>query len=264
MSRPLRWWLVVCLLAWSSPRRLFVGQGTSTSSLSGVAVDADGGTLPGASVVIKNNATGRHAESDHQRVRGVLGAGARPRASTPSPSRSPDSRPPSSARCKLLAGTPANLPKITLEIGSLSETRRCQGRHRARSRRRARRCRRRSTRPSDQQLPMVTQNGSAFIANLPGVDTGGNHSVRNSTVNGLPAERDQHHARRHQRHGHGRQGTVVDDPSQAGPGRGSHGHRRGAGRRQLRPGRGQRQVGDALRHATTSTAAPTTTSGTGT
>src|SRR5439155_7454025 len=36
-------------------------------------------------------------------------------------------------------------------------------------------------------LPVVTQNGSAFIANLPGVDTAaGGHSVRSSSINGLP------------------------------------------------------------------------------
>ena len=34
------------------------GQASASSSLSGLAVDADGGVIPGATVVVKNNATG--------------------------------------------------------------------------------------------------------------------------------------------------------------------------------------------------------------
>ena len=48
------------------------GQGTATSSLSGVVVDTGGGVIPGATVVVKNNATARRTEARHQRDRAVL------------------------------------------------------------------------------------------------------------------------------------------------------------------------------------------------
>ena len=44
---------VLCLTA-----MLASGQGLSTSTLSGAVVDSDGGVIPGATVVVKNDATG--------------------------------------------------------------------------------------------------------------------------------------------------------------------------------------------------------------
>src|SRR5439155_23378473 len=84
------------------------------------------------------------------------------------------------------AGAPANLSKISLALGTLEEsievvahTELVQTQTAAVS----------ATLTATQidKLPLVSQNGSAFIANLPGVDTAaGGHSIRSSSINGLP------------------------------------------------------------------------------
>src|SRR5262245_48325217 len=47
-------WMVVCLLIAASPA---YAQGSGSSALSGIVVDSGGGVIPGATVVVKNNAT---------------------------------------------------------------------------------------------------------------------------------------------------------------------------------------------------------------
>jgi len=185
MSRPLRWWLAACLLAVVLPAAPVRGQGTSTSSLSGVAFDAAGGTLPGASVVIKNNATGLTLNLITNDAGAFSAPSLDPGVYTVTVTLT-GFKTAVVSEVRLLAGTPANLPKISLEIGSLSETIVVKGGTELIQTQSAAVS---STLAVHQisRLPMVTQNGSAFIANLPGVDTGGNHSVRSSTVNGLPA-----------------------------------------------------------------------------
>jgi hypothetical protein len=161
------------------------GQGTSTSSLSGVVVDRDGGVIPGATVVVKNTGSGITI----QLVTNAAGAFAAPSLEAGIYTVTVTLTGFKTAvvnGVKLIAGTPADLPKITLEIGSLSETVEVragtdliQTTSAAVS----------ATISVNQinSLPLVTQNGSAFIANLPGVDTGGSHSIRGSSVNGLPS-----------------------------------------------------------------------------
>ena len=87
---------------------------------------------------------------------------------------------------KLVAGTPANLPNIALELGTLSETIEVRAGTELVQTQTASVT---STIDVEQisRLPVVTQNGSAFIATLAGVDTAsGNHSIRSSSINGLP------------------------------------------------------------------------------
>ena len=48
------------------------GQGGTTSTLSGVAVDTSGAVLPGADVTVTMPSTGLHAVGRHQRRRRVL------------------------------------------------------------------------------------------------------------------------------------------------------------------------------------------------
>ena len=54
-------------------------QGSTTSSISGTVVDTGGGVIPGATVVVKNNATGTTVHGGDQHDRHVLRAGARSR-----------------------------------------------------------------------------------------------------------------------------------------------------------------------------------------
>src|SRR5687767_3260686 len=49
---------VVCVLALALAGAPAFAQGTTSTSLSGVVLDAAGGAVPGATVVVKNNATG--------------------------------------------------------------------------------------------------------------------------------------------------------------------------------------------------------------
>src|SRR5689334_308639 len=94
---------------------------STSSSLSGVVVDSDGGVLPGASVAIKNDATG-DLVTEVTNAAGVFSA--------------PSLRPGSYTvtvtlqgfknavvkNVALTAGTPANLPKISLALGTLEES----------------------------------------------------------------------------------------------------------------------------------------------
>lgn len=161
------------------------GQSTSTSSLSGVVVDTSAGVLPGAVVVIKNNATSVTVQL-MTNGSGVFSAPALDAGTYTVTVTLSGFKTVVVSSVKLVAATPADLPKITLEVGSLSETVEVRGGTEL--------VQTTSTAVSStinvkqiNSLPLVTQNGSAFIANLPGVDTGGNRSIRGSSVNGLPS-----------------------------------------------------------------------------
>lgn len=160
-------------------------QSTTTSSLSGVVVDHNGGVIPGASVLIKNNATGVETDlvtnRDGEFAAPSLAAGVYTvtvKLSSFKTTLVKDVR--------VEAATPANLPKITLEVGDVEEqvsvvaqTELVQTSGTSVT----------STIGITQimNLPIVEENGSAFIANFPGVDTSsGGHSVRSSSINGLP------------------------------------------------------------------------------
>src|SRR5580765_2121253 len=51
----MRWIILLALVLVAAPA---FGQGSTTTSLTGSVVDKDGGVVPGATVVAKNNATG--------------------------------------------------------------------------------------------------------------------------------------------------------------------------------------------------------------
>ena len=53
--------MLACVFALGVSTLAFA-QGGATSSLSGVVVDSGGGVIPGATVVVKNNATGTQFE----------------------------------------------------------------------------------------------------------------------------------------------------------------------------------------------------------
>ena len=160
-------------------------QGTASSSLAGVVVDTDGGVLPGATVVIRSDATG----VSQQLITNESGAFSAPAlaAGTYTVTVTLSGFKTGIVRdVKLVAAVPANLPNITLSLGNLEET--------VEVRARVELVQTQSTAVSStltttqiSKLPLVSQNGSAFIANLAGVDTAaGGHSIRSSSINGLP------------------------------------------------------------------------------
>jgi hypothetical protein len=176
----LLWLVVVCL-----PPALAAAQGSAASSLSGVAVDPDGAALPGATVVIKHDATGIAMTLVTNESGAFSAPSLEPGVYTVTVTLT-GFKTAVVRDVTLVAGSPSNLPKIALALGNLEETVTVKAGTEL--------IQTQSASVSSTinvvqitRLPMVTQNGSAFIANLPGVDTGGNHSVRSSTVNGLPA-----------------------------------------------------------------------------
>src|SRR5436190_7389101 len=160
-------------------------QTSASSSLAGAVVDADGGVLPGATVAIKNDATGEVA----QLVTNEAGAFSAPALRPGSYTVTVTLQGFKNAVLKnvtLTAGAPANLPKITLALGTLEETIEVVA-HTELVQTQTAAVSATLTATQIDKLPLVSQNGSAFIANLPGVDTAaGGHSIRSSSINGLP------------------------------------------------------------------------------
>jgi hypothetical protein len=160
-------------------------QGSARSSLSGVVVDSNGGVVPGATVVIRNNAT---AVSLQLITNGsgvfsapALDAGVYTVTVTLSGFKTV-----LISDVRLVAATPANLSGITLAVGNLVETVEVRA---AAELVQTQTATVSSTLTVTQihSLPLVSQNGSAFIANLPGVDTAASgNSIRASSINGLP------------------------------------------------------------------------------
>jgi hypothetical protein len=176
--------VLLWLLVLSLPPALVAAQGSAASSLSGVAVDPDGAALPGATVVIKHDATGILTTLVTNESGAFSAPSLEPGVYTVTVTLT-GFKTAVVSDVTLVAGSPSNLPKIPLALGSLEETVTVKAGTEL--------IQTQSASVSStitvlqiSRLPMVTQNGSAFIANLPGVDTGGNHSVRSSTVNGLP------------------------------------------------------------------------------
>jgi hypothetical protein len=176
--------LFFCLF-FSLASTLAHAQGTSTSSLSGLVVDTNGAVIPGATAVVRNNATGTNTQVVTNGTGAFsvpsLDAGTYTVTVTLSGFKTVVIN-----EVKLVAATPANLPKITLEVGNLTETIEVKAHTELVQSLSATI----SSTISAQQinsLPMVTQNGSAFISTLAGVDTGGTHQIRSSSVNGLPS-----------------------------------------------------------------------------
>ena len=164
---------------------LAAAQGSSRSSLAGVVVDADGGVLPGASVVITRDATGVTVQLTTNDA-GVFSAPALDAGIYTVTVTLSGFKTAVLKDVRLIAGTPANLPNVLLELGALAETVEVRAGTDLVQTQTASVS---STIDVEQinRLPVVTQNGSAFIATLAGVDTAsGNHSVRSSSINGLP------------------------------------------------------------------------------
>ena len=185
MIRKCLWVLLAALPLVTSAALPAFAQGSARSSLSGVVVDANGGVVPGATVVIKDNATAVLLQLVTNQS-GVFSAPALDAGVYTVTVTLQGFKTVVISDVRLVAATPANLPGITLAIGNIEETVNVRA---AAELVQTQTATVSSTLTVTQihSLPLVSQNGSAFVANLPGVDTAASgHSIRSSSINGLP------------------------------------------------------------------------------
>jgi hypothetical protein len=156
----------------------------TTASLGGVVVDDAGGVIPGATVMIKNEATGVSLAPIVTNAAGVFSLPALdPGVYTVTVSLSGFKTAVVNG-VRVVTVSPANL-KIALQVGELSETVNVAANSEVVQTQATTIS---STINGNQiaNLPLVTRNALNFMTFLPGVDTGGTHSQRASTVAGLP------------------------------------------------------------------------------
>ena len=163
----------------------FAQSGSATAPLSGVVVDKDGGIMPGVTVVVKNTATGVSSPAVVTNEAGLFRIAAlEPGTYTVTVSLT-GFKTAVLNEVKVTTGTPADVGKVTLEVGQVSETVEVTA-HAEVVQTQATAIT--STIDANQirNLPLITKNALNFVTFLPGVDTGGTHSQRSSTVAGLP------------------------------------------------------------------------------
>ncbi|MSO50414.1 MAG: hypothetical protein EXQ49_11040, partial [Acidobacteria bacterium] len=171
--------LALLLVVTSTPA---FAQATSASALSGVVLDADGGAIPGATVVVKNNATGVviEAVSNATGQFSIPGLNAGTYTVTVSLS---GFKTFIANEVRLIASTPASIT-AKLEIGALTETVEVKG---GTEMVQTQSPTVSSTLLSEQlsQLPLASRNALYSLAMLPGVSAVGSN-LRNAIINGLP------------------------------------------------------------------------------
>lgn len=179
-ARSVRFALLALLLAFASTPAF--AQGSSTSSLSGSVVDADGGAIPGATVVVKNNATGAVIEAISNSAGQFSFPGLNAGTYTVTVSLA-GFKTFVANEVRLIASRPSEIT-AKLEIGALTETievRAASELVQTQSSTVA------STLTTEQltELPLVSRNALYSLAMLPGVSSGSSN-LRNSVINGLP------------------------------------------------------------------------------
>jgi hypothetical protein len=162
----------------------FAQTGTATAPLTGVVTDKDGGVVPGATVVVKNNATGVALPAVTTNTTGVFSIPGLPAGVYTVTVTLQGFKSVVISDLRMVTATPSNI-KITLELGTLSETVEVKG---GSPLVQTTTTAIMDTINADQikSLPLITKNALNFVTFLPGVDTGGTHSQRASTVAGLP------------------------------------------------------------------------------
>ena len=167
-----------CLLTSVPPAH---AQGSATSSLSGIVTDTGGGVIPGATVVVKNNATGVTTESTTTAAGTFNVPALDPGTYTVTISLG-GFKTAVITDVRLLSATPANI-QAKLEVGALTETVEVKG---GSTLVQTQSTAVTSTIAVEQlnELPLVTRNALYAVAFLPGVATAG--GPRGSTISGLP------------------------------------------------------------------------------
>jgi hypothetical protein len=177
--------LLVTLLVLPLLGRVALAQsGSATAPLSGVVTDKDGGVMPGVSITVKNNATGVTLPTVITNEVGLFSMAALDPGTYTVTATLSGFKTVVMNDVKITTATPTNL-KVSLDLGQVSETVtvtaiseviQTQATTIA------------STIDANQikNLPLITKNALNFVTFLPGVDTGGTHSQRASTVAGLP------------------------------------------------------------------------------
>ena len=172
----------ICLaIGASSPA--FAQGGSGTSSLAGVVIDSGGGVIPGATVVVKNNATGT-TNTVMTGSAGTYSVPALPIGTYTVTVTLSGFKTFVANNVRLLAGTPGEL-KAILEVGALTETVEVRGGTDIVQTQSATIS---STISVEQvtNLPLVSRNALNFVVFLPGVETQG--GPRGSTISGLPQD----------------------------------------------------------------------------
>jgi hypothetical protein len=153
----------------------------ATASISGVVRDAAGGVVPGVTVVVKEEATGRTQETStdaegRYSVAALL-AGTYTVTATLTGFKTAEAK-----GVRVALGQPTNIP-LTLEVGTLEETVTVKSSSELINTQTATVA---ATLNADEltRMPTPTRNALNAVAFLPGVNTAS--SNRNSTINGLP------------------------------------------------------------------------------
>jgi hypothetical protein len=156
-------------------------QGAANSSLAGIVLDTAGGAVPGATVTVKNDATGRTYETASNTTGAFSIPVLDPGTYTVTVALN-GFRTTVVTDVRLLAATPANL-RVSLEIGALAETVEVKGGAELVQTQTATVA---STITTEQitNMPLVSRNALNFIVFLPGVETAA--GPRASTISGLP------------------------------------------------------------------------------
>jgi len=156
-------------------------QGTSSSSITGIVVDTDGGFVPGATVLVKNEATA----TEYTTISGANGSFTVPAVNVGTYTVTVTLQGFKTAIAKgvvVTAGVPGTV-RVVLEVGGLTETVVVMGATELIQTQSAASSNVVNTK-SITSLPVNSRSGLDFTQFLPGVQTAS--SVRNSTVNGLP------------------------------------------------------------------------------
>jgi hypothetical protein len=168
--------LVVCAFSNSA-----FAQGSGTTSLSGVVTDTGGGVIPGASVVVKNDATGVSYETVTSSSGAFSVPSLDPGTYTATVSLS-GFKTAVVSNIRILTATPANID-VKLDVGALSETVEVRA---ASTLVQTQSTAVTSTMAIEQlkQLPLVSRNALYSLAFLPGVET--TDGPRGAIISGLP------------------------------------------------------------------------------
>jgi len=171
----------VCLALILTVSGLSEAYAQATASISGVVRDAAGGVVPGVTVIVREDATGRAHETstdtDGRYSVPSLLAGSYTVTATLAGFKTAEAK-----AVRVALGQPTNIP-LTLEVGTLEETVIVRSSSELINTQTATVA---ATLNSDEltRMPTPTRNALNAVAFLPGVNSAG--ANRNSTINGLP------------------------------------------------------------------------------